>query len=103
MTEREQELSALTRDYNNLTDTYRTLLSKKYEAAIARNLEAAQKGERFKLLRPAQVPASPSWPDPLVLLPGGLAAGHSAEEQVCRSQTEARLRRRRAAGTRQAV
>ena len=49
--EREQELSALTRDYNNLTDTYRTLLSKKYEAAIARNLEAAQKGERFKLKR----------------------------------------------------
>jgi uncharacterized protein involved in exopolysaccharide biosynthesis len=35
---REQELLSLTRDYKNLTDTYHTLLGKKYEAAISRNL-----------------------------------------------------------------
>lgn len=73
--QREQELLSLTRDYNNLTDTYRTLLDKKYEAAIARNLEHAQKGQRFKLLRPARVPESPASPDPYVLLPGGMAVG----------------------------
>jgi succinoglycan biosynthesis transport protein ExoP len=73
--QREQELLTLTRDYNNLTETYRTLLGKKYEAAIARNLEQAQKGERFKVLRPAHVPTRPSWPDPLILLPAGLGFG----------------------------
>jgi capsular exopolysaccharide synthesis family protein len=72
---REQELLGLTRDYNNLTETYRTLLGKKYEAAIARNLEQAQKGERFRLLRPAQVPQHPTWPDPKILIPAGLGIG----------------------------
>ncbi len=72
---REQELHTLTRDYENLTTTYRNLLSKKYEASLARNLELAQKGERFKVLQPPAIPGSPSWPDPLILLPGGLAVG----------------------------
>ncbi len=59
----EEELVALTRDYENLTTTYQHLLAKKYEAALAKNLEAAQKGERFKVLRPADVPTSPAFPD----------------------------------------
>lgn len=70
---REQELQSLTRDYTNLTETYQQLLSKKFEAAIARNLEQAQKGERFKVLRPARVPDSPSFPSLQVCVPGGLA------------------------------
>ncbi len=72
---REQELRNLTRDYANLTATYHTLLSKKYEAAISRNLEQAQKGQQFKLLRPARVPETPSWPDPLILVSAGVALG----------------------------
>jgi capsular exopolysaccharide synthesis family protein len=72
---REQEELELTRDYENLMATYRSLLTKKYEASLARNLEQAQKGERFKVLRPVSVPKSPSWPDLRVLLPAGLAAG----------------------------
>lgn len=72
---REQEQTELTRDYDNLTVTYRELLSKKYEAALARNLEQAQQGERFKLLQPARVPSSPSWPDPLIVVPAGVAVG----------------------------
>ena len=72
---REQEQLALTRDYENLANTYRSLLSKKYEAALARNLELAQKGERFKLLRPAQIPGSPAWPDLAMLLPAGFGFG----------------------------
>jgi len=70
-----QEIQTLTRDYGNLTETYRTLLGKKYEAAIARNLEQAQKGQQFKLLRPARVPATPSWPNPLILVPAGVGLG----------------------------
>lgn len=72
---REEEELALTRDYENLTLTYRSLLTKKYEAALARNLEQAQKGERFKVLRPVSVPGAPAWPDLRLLLPGGLAVG----------------------------
>jgi polysaccharide chain length determinant protein (PEP-CTERM system associated) len=71
----EQELVTLTRDYENLTTTYQHLLAKKYEAALAKNLEAAQKGERFKVLRPAYVPSSPSFPTLLMFLPGGLGLG----------------------------
>jgi polysaccharide chain length determinant protein (PEP-CTERM system associated) len=71
--EREEELRTLTRDYENLTETYRILLSKKHNAAIALNLEQSQKGERFKLLRPARVPTKPSWPDPFLLIPGSMA------------------------------
>lgn len=71
----EQRMQNLTRDYENLMATYRELLSKKQEAALARNLERAQKGERFKVLQPARVPKSPSWPDLTLLAPGGVAAG----------------------------
>ena len=73
--QREQEELELTRDYDNLMETYRALLTKKYEAALARNLEQAQKGERFKVLRPVRVPSTPSWPDLRILLPAGLALG----------------------------
>jgi hypothetical protein len=55
--------------------TYRSLLTKKYEASLARNLEQAQKCERFNVLRPVSVPKQPSWPDLRILLPAGLAAG----------------------------
>jgi polysaccharide chain length determinant protein (PEP-CTERM system associated) len=72
---REQEELELTRDYENLMATYRSLLTKKYEASLARNLEQAQKGERFKILRPVSVPKAPAWPNLLVLLGGGLGGG----------------------------
>lgn len=72
---RQQELTGITRDYENLANTYRDLLGKKYEASLARNLELAQKGERFKVLRPATVPLAPSWPDLRIVMPAGLALG----------------------------
>lgn len=71
----EQDLLALTRDYDNMQKTYQALLGKKFEAALAKNLEQAQKGERFKVLHPPRVPSAPAWPDLLILLPGGFAAG----------------------------
>ncbi|HVP31974.1 MAG TPA: polysaccharide biosynthesis tyrosine autokinase [Myxococcota bacterium] len=67
----EEDLLTLTRDYDNMTKTYQSLLGKKYEAALARNLEQAQKGERFKVLHPVRVPTTPSWPSLKLLLPGG--------------------------------
>lgn len=71
----EQALLALTRDYDNLATTYQRLLANKHDASLARSLEQAQMAERFSLLRPAREPAKPFWPDPLLLVPGGLAFG----------------------------
>ncbi len=71
----EAELATLTRDYDNLRGSYARLLGKKREASLARNLEVAQKGERFKVLRPARPPRTPSFPDPLLLLGGGAGLG----------------------------
>lgn len=67
----EQDLLTLTRDYDNLAKTYQSLLGKKLEAAMARNLEQAQKGERFKVLHPVRVPNEPAFPDLKLLLPSG--------------------------------
>lgn len=71
----EQQELALTRDYDNLVATYQDLLSKKTQAALARNLEQSQKGERFKVLRPARVPESPTFPVLHLLAPAGVALG----------------------------
>lgn len=71
----EADLSALTRDYENLTATYDELMENRQDADLSRNLETAQMAERFKVLRPALPPSSPSWPDPLLVIPGGVAAG----------------------------
>lgn len=71
----ETELLALSRDYENLTKQYQELLAKRFQASMARNLEQAQKAERFNVLRPARVPGSPSFPNPLIVLPAGMVFG----------------------------
>ena len=71
----ETELLTMTRDYDNLTKQYQDLLSKKFAASMAKNLEQAQKAERFNVLRPARVPTTPSFPNPLIVLPAGVGFG----------------------------
>jgi capsular exopolysaccharide synthesis family protein len=71
----ETELLTLTRDYDNLTKQYQDLLSKRFQASMARNLEQAQKSERFNVLRPARVPSTPSFPNPFLVLPIGMGFG----------------------------
>ena len=63
--EREQELVSLTRDYDNLKSSYDDLLKKKLQAGISRNLEEREKGERFQILEPANLPLVPFKPDRL--------------------------------------
>jgi len=58
----EQELTALSRDYNTIRDSYALLLKKYDEAQVADKLEELQKGERFKLLEAAVLPAEPTAP-----------------------------------------
>ena len=63
--QREQELVSLTRDYDNLKKSYDDLLGKKLKANISETLEEGQKGERFQVVEPADLPTRPSKPDRL--------------------------------------
>jgi polysaccharide chain length determinant protein (PEP-CTERM system associated) len=58
----EQELVALTRDYDNLKISYNDLVKKKQEADIAEDRESRQKGEQFQILDPANFPEKPFKP-----------------------------------------
>jgi len=77
----EQELIALTRDYDNSKNLYDDLLKKKMEANIAEDLENRQKGDQFQILDPANLPTTPFKPDKrkifllALLLASGLGFG----------------------------
>jgi polysaccharide chain length determinant protein (PEP-CTERM system associated) len=76
---REAELTELMRDYDTLTQSYRSLLSKKEDSQITANLERRQIGEQFKLVDPARLPERPFSPNRqrlyLIELVAALAAG----------------------------
>ncbi|HVN04497.1 MAG TPA: hypothetical protein VMT86_08780 [Bryobacteraceae bacterium] len=84
---REQELTALSRDYETAKANYQSLLDKRIAADMATDLEHRQQGERFTMIDPAQPPAKPFSPDrPQLLwlavtlsLFGALAAGLARE------------------------
>jgi uncharacterized protein involved in exopolysaccharide biosynthesis len=93
---REQEMALLTRDYQNVRETYQALLKKSQEAQQAENLERRQKGEQFKVIDPARIPGMPFKPDiPKILLFGlllGLGSGFGMaffREQMDRSFRDA--------------
>ena len=65
------DTQARQRQLGQLRTTYSRMLSKKQEASLARNLEMAQKGERFKVLRPARAPRYPASPSLWITLPAG--------------------------------
>ena len=66
---REQEMIDLTRDYNNLKQTYDSLLQRKLEAEQAAALERRQQGAQFRIVDPAIVPEEPVKPQVKKLLP----------------------------------
>lgn len=70
---REQELSALTRDYEISKEQYRSLLEKTYSAEMAQDLEQRQQGERFTILDKAKAPEHPFKPNRLGLMYASLA------------------------------
>ncbi len=71
----EQEIASLTRDYEKLRENYQLLLTKKLEAQMAERLEKRWKGERFRILDPANLPDVPYSPNRVALLVGGLLGG----------------------------
>ncbi|MBC2733210.1 MAG: protein GumC [Desulfobacteraceae bacterium] len=72
---REQELMALQRDYENLQESYSSLLNRKLEADISVNMERKQKGEQFRVLDQARLPKRPVEPNMQMLFLITIAAG----------------------------
>jgi polysaccharide chain length determinant protein (PEP-CTERM system associated) len=56
---REQEMLVLERDYDNMRDLYQQLHQNRTSARISENLDKRQKGERFRILDPANLPTKP--------------------------------------------
>ncbi len=64
---REQQLAAVSRDYEISKATYRSLLDKKLAANVAEDMERRQQPERFTMLEAAKAPERPLKPDRLLL------------------------------------
>ena len=56
---REQQLSEITRSYENTRAQYQSLLQKKVQSELASNLDKKQQGEQFRILDPASLPKKP--------------------------------------------
>ena len=65
---REQQLVETTRNYDVSKQHYQTLLDKSFNIEMAASLEQKQKGERFTVLDPAEVPQKPVKPRRKLLL-----------------------------------
>ena len=72
---REAEWTALTRDYQQLSDHYQQLVGRNLEAGAAESLERRQKGSQFKIVDSAYLPEKPIRPDFKKIMLLALAAG----------------------------
>jgi polysaccharide chain length determinant protein (PEP-CTERM system associated) len=71
----EQQFKELTRNYQAASETYNELLKKRENFARATDPEHQQESETFKVLGPPSLPLSPSFPQKIVFVGGGLGAG----------------------------
>jgi polysaccharide chain length determinant protein (PEP-CTERM system associated) len=72
---REQQLSDLTRGYEQSKANYDELLKKKNESAMATSMELLQQGERFRVVDAASLPSKPDFPNRLKFCGMGLGFG----------------------------
>jgi uncharacterized protein involved in exopolysaccharide biosynthesis len=72
---REQQLSDLTRGYDQSKANYDDLLKKKNESAMATSMELLQQGERFRIIDPPSLPLKPDFPNHLKFCGIGLVLG----------------------------
>ena len=72
---RAAELGHLEKTYENLNEAIRALQLKKVEADMGKNVELAQKGERFRVMESAVEPAVPTSPNRLLWFVAGTLLG----------------------------
>ena len=75
--ETEQELTAVSRGYEESKTNYNSLLQKQMQSQLATSLEQRQQGEQFRIVDPPSLPRRPSAPNHLWFSLGGLFAGAS--------------------------
>ncbi len=71
----EEQYKALTRDYETAQKLYNDLLAKKSQSQMQTDMERRQEGEQMRLLNPANLPDTPSFPVRWMFALGGLGAG----------------------------
>jgi polysaccharide chain length determinant protein (PEP-CTERM system associated) len=71
----EEQYKQLTRDYETAQKIYNDDLAKKSQSEMQTAMEQEQQGEQMSILRPADLPDSPSFPDRLLFTGGGVASG----------------------------
>ena len=74
----EREYQILTAEQMNLKAKYNDLMQKHMEAVVAQGLEKGQKGERFTLIDPPQLPEKPFKPNRLAIAMIGVVLGIGA-------------------------
>ncbi|MFZ0761612.1 MAG: Wzz/FepE/Etk N-terminal domain-containing protein [Candidatus Sulfotelmatobacter sp.] len=72
---REQQLSDLTRGYEQSKANYDDLMKKENESAMATSMELLQQGERFRIIDPPSLPIKPDFPNRLKFCGIGLGIG----------------------------
>ncbi len=73
----EQELTNISRGYEESKSNYNSLLQKQMQSQLATSLEHRQQGEQFRIVDPPSLPNKPSTPNHLWFSLGGLIAGIS--------------------------
>jgi polysaccharide chain length determinant protein (PEP-CTERM system associated) len=73
--ESEQQLTDLTRGYEQSKANYDDLLKKKQDSQMATSMEENLQGEQFKMLDPPSLPVKPDFPNRLEFCAAGLFAG----------------------------
>ena len=82
----EKEYNELTRDYDNTKRKYDDLLNKRMEAKIAQGMEETQRGERFTIIDPAQLPEKPYKPNRMMIVILGFVLALGAGGALCAAQ-----------------
>jgi succinoglycan biosynthesis transport protein ExoP len=73
--ETEQDLTAISRGYEESKSNYNSLLQKQMQSQLATSLERRQQGEQFRVIDPPSLQKKPSAPNHLWFSAGGLLAG----------------------------
>jgi succinoglycan biosynthesis transport protein ExoP len=73
--ETEQELTGISRGYEESKSNYNSLLQKQMQSKLATSLEHQQQGEQFRIVDPPSLPDKPSSPNHLWFSVGGLIVG----------------------------
>ena len=73
--ETEQELTNISRGYEESKSNYNSLLQKQMQSQLATSLEHPQQGEQFRIVDPPSLPGKPSAPNHLWFSLGGLIVG----------------------------